>query len=364
MTPRIPGLLLLAAAATLSAGCGGSQSAGVDAQPRGVPVRTARVERQDIDETLVMTGTLKPRAQVALVAEVAARLLAISRDEGSRVAKGDVVARLDDTDYRLAHERARAALEVAEANRQHAVVEKERADNLLKTGGVTDKDHLSAQVNLRVAEAALAQARAETEIAATQLARTQVIAPFDGRVARRHADAGAMLAVGTPLFTLVDDSRLEFRAALPSVSWGKANVGDAATLTVDASDERFEGRVSRIAPLIDERNRSFDLVIEVPGAGKLVGGLFARASLRVGRVEGALVVPPAALVRDGAQPDSAEVFVIVAGKAEKRRLPLGIEGADRVQVREGVVEGDLVVLDPPVALGSGTPVEVQNGRKG
>ena len=68
---------------------------------------------------------------------------------------------LDETDYRLSHDRAKAALAVAEANRAHAVAEKERADNLLKTGGITDKDHLSAQVALQVAEASLAPGRAE-----------------------------------------------------------------------------------------------------------------------------------------------------------------------------------------------------------
>ncbi|MGE0453359.1 MAG: efflux RND transporter periplasmic adaptor subunit [Vicinamibacteria bacterium] len=364
MRPRIAGLLL-AATATLAAGCGGGeQGARGDAQPRGVPVRTARAEKQDLDETLLLTGTLKPRAQVELVAEVAARLVAISRDEGARVAKGELLARLDDTDYRLAHARARAALEVAEANRQHAVVEKERADNLLNTGGVTDKDHLAAQVNLRVAEAALAQARAETEIAATQLGRTQVTAPFGGRVARRHADAGAMLAAGTSLFTLVDDSLLEFEAQIASRDLAKVKLGASALLSIDAlPDARIEGRIARIEPLVDERSRSFRAVIEVPGRPGLVGGLFARAALRVGRVEGALVIPPAALVRDGSDPLKAAAFVVRQGRAEKLTLALGVEAPDGVQVTSGLAAGDVVVLDPPTALSSGAPVELQNGGR-
>jgi len=365
MTPRIPGLLLLAAAAaTLATGCGGEQGAPGDAQPRGVPVRTARVEKQDLDETLTLTGTLRPRARVELVAEVAARLMTISRDAGARVAKGDVLARLDDTDYRLAHARAGAALEVAEANRQHAMVEKERADSLLKTGGVTDKDHLATQVNLRVAQAALAQARAETEIAATQLARTRVTAPFAGRIARRHADAGAMLAAGTPLFTLVDDAVLEFEAQVASRDLAKVMLGATARLSIDAlPNARIEGRIARIEPLVDERSRSFRAVIEVPGQAGLVGGLFARAALRVGTVEGALVVPPAALVRDGSDPLSAAAFVVRQGKAEKLTVALGVEAPDGVQVTSGLAEGDVVVLDPPTALSSGAPVEIQNGGR-
>jgi RND family efflux transporter MFP subunit len=362
MRPRIPAVLTLAATLA-SAACSRDPQAAAPVA-NGVPVRTAAVERRDLDDTLVLTGTLRPRAQVQVVAEVAARLLAVEHDEGARVATGDVLARLDETDYRLARDRAKAMLAVAEANRQHALAEKERADNLLKTGGVTDKDHLAAQVGLSVGEASLAQARAEAEIAATQLGRCQVKAPFAGRVAKRSADPGAMLAAGTPIFTLVDDSVLEFRASVPSASYGAARVGETAEITVDAfPGYAAHGRVARIAPLVDERNRSFEVVVEVAGDRRLVGGMFARAVLSTGHVPGALVVPPTALIRDGARADAAEVFVVVAGKAERRKLTLGAETADAIQVKDGLSEGEQVVLDPPASLGSGASVIAQNGRK-
>jgi RND family efflux transporter MFP subunit len=300
---------------------------------------------------------------VQAVAEVAARLMSVERDEGARVAKGDVLARLDDADYRLASDRARAALAVAEANRAHAQAEKERADSLLKTGGITDRDHLSAQVALQVADASLAQARAETAIAGQQLARTQVRAPFSGRVAKRFADAGAMLAAGTPLFTLVDDSVLEFEAPVASRSFGKVKLGAPVTLAIDAlPGAGVDGRIARVEPLVDERSRSFEVTVEVPGRADLVGGLFARAAVRVGTVPGALVVPPAALVRDGSDPSRGEVFVVRQGKAEKLSVALGVEAPDGVQVTKGLAVKDEVVLDPPTALASGAPVEVQNGR--
>jgi RND family efflux transporter MFP subunit len=312
---------------------------------------------------VVLTGTLKPRAQVQVVAEVQARLLRVLREEGARVAKGDVLAVLDDTDYRLANDRARAALAVAEANRAHAQTEKERADSLLKTGGITDRDHLAAQVALKIAEASLAQARAETAIAAQQLARTAVKAPFAGRVARRFPDPGSMLAAGMPLFTLVDDSVLEFRAQVASRDLTKVRPGAPARLSLDAlPDAQIEGRVARTEPLVDERSRSFQIVVEVPGRADLVGGLFARAAVRVGQVDGALVVPPAALVRDGKDPATAEVFVVRQGTAEKVALALGVEAPDGVQVTSGLAAGDAVVLDPPTALASGAPVQVQNDR--
>ena len=228
------------------------------------------------------------------------------------------------------NDRARAALAVAEANRAHAQTEKERADNLLKTGGITDKDHLSAQVALQVAEASLAQARAEAAIAEQQLTRTQIKAPFRGRVAKRIADPGAMLAPGTPLFTIVDDSVLEFRRPSRRATSARSRSARPSSSRSTRSPARaVEGRIARIEPLVDERSRSFQAVVEVPGRAELVGGLFARAFVRVGQVAGAIVVPPAALVRDGSDPTKAEVFVVRGGKAEKVARDARRRGARR-----------------------------------
>ena len=134
-------------------------------------------------------------------------------------------------------------------------------------------------------------------------------------------------------------------------------------VTVDALPGlEVSGKVVRVAPLVEERTRSFGVVVAVPGQKELVGGLFARASVRVGRVAGALVVPPSALVRDGATPSEAGIFVVASGRAEKRTVSLGVEAPDAFQVTKGLAAGDVVVVDPPAALGTGAPVDIQNGR--
>ena len=123
------------------------------------------------------------------------------------------------------------------------------------------------------------------------------------------------------------------------------------------------GKVSRITPLVDTRSRSFEVVVLVPGQPQLVSGLFARADVRVRDVPDSLTVPPAALIRDGADPSRAQAFVVVAGKAERRDVTVGVEVADAVQVTEGLTAGEMVVVDPPAALGPGTQVDVQRQTK-
>jgi membrane fusion protein (multidrug efflux system) len=351
-------------AAIAAAGCAGTEAETATAvdTTRTIPVRTATVQTRDLAETLSLTGTLDPRAEVIVVPEIAARLERVLHNEGDRVARGQLLAVLDDADFRLARDRAKAALDVAEANRAHARAEKERADSLLKTGGITDKDHLAAQVAVQVAEASTAQAQSELAIAERQMGRSQIAAPIGGRIAKRHADAGSIVAAGTPLYTIVDDSVFEFRSAVPSGDFGKIRVGEPVAVTVDALPGFVtEGEVNRISPQVDARSRSFEAIIRVPGRPQLVSGLFARGEVKVRDVPGSLTVPPAALLRDGSDPSKAQTYVVANNKVERRDVTVGVEVPDAIQVTSGLKAGDVVVVDPPSALGPGTQVQVQTG---
>jgi RND family efflux transporter MFP subunit len=363
MVHTVRSIRFVAAAALLVAAAGCTGKAAVEPvtqQPRALPVRGVAVEQRTLEDTLVVTGSLRPRAEIKVIAEVTARLTKILKDEGAVVREGDLLATLDDTDYGLSLQRAKAAYAVADANRAHAAAERDRANSLLKTGGITDKDNLQAQVNLQVAEASIAQAKAEVAIAEQNVTRTRIVAPFSGRIADRLADAGAVLATGTPIFSLVDDSVLEFRGSVPSSDYGKVKLNAPVTLTVDAlPDVAVKGEVIRVVPLVQERNRSFELIARVPGRAGLVGGLFARASIHVRDIPNALLVPPSAVVRDGADPTKADIFVVANGKAERRSVTLGAEQPDAIQVVKGLAAGDTVVIDPPVSLTSGATVQVQ-----
>ena len=357
-------LLIAGLAAVVgAAACSGSEAetpASAVETVRSIPVRTATATTRDLTETLSLTGTLDPRAQVTVVPELSARLERVLHNEGDRIAQGQLLAVLDDADFLLARDRAKAMLDVAEANRAHARAEKERADSLLKTGGITDKDHLSAQVAVQVAEASTAQARSELAIAERQISRTQIKAPISGRIAKRHADAGAIVTAGTPLYTIVDDEVFEFRSSVASGDFGKIKVGEHVTVTADALPGFVtEGEVNRIAPQVDTRSRSFEVIIRVPGRPQLVSGLFARALVNVRKVPGSITVPPPALLRDGSDPSKAQTYVVVGDKVERRDVTVGVEVPDAVQVTSGLKAGDVVVLDPPSALGPGTQVQVE-----
>lgn len=358
-------ILLLAAAATAT--CGGTEAETTGAATetvRSIPVRTATVQTRDLAETVSLTGTLDPRSEVTVVPEISARLERVLRNEGDRVTRGQLLAVLDDADFRLARDRAKSHLDVAEANRAHARAEKDRADSLVKTGGITDKDHLSAQVAVQVADASHSQARSELAITERQIGRSRITAPITGRIAKRHADAGTIVAAGTPIYTIVDDSVFEFRSSVGSGDFGKVKVGESVVVTVDALPGfTTDGEVNRIAPQVDARSRSFEIIITVPGRPELVSGLFARAQVKVRDVPNSLTVPPAALLRDGSDPTKAQTYVVANNKVERREVLVGVEVPDAVQVTSGLKAGEIVVVDPPSALGPGTQVQVERDVK-
>ena len=363
MHTRLHRLLSLLVMTAGVGACGGTETDAptpVAETVRAIPVRTATVQTRDLIETLALTGTLDPIAQVTVVPEVTARIVRVLRNEGDRVYRGQALAVLDDADFVLARERAQANLDLAEANRAHARVEKDRADALLKTGGITDKDRLTAQVAVQLADASHAQARSDLAITERQLGRSRITAPISGRVAKRHADAGTIVNAGTPLYTIVDDSVFEFRSSVGSGDFGKIKVGEPVSVTLTALPGFVtEGEVNRIAPQVDARSRSFEVIIRVPGRPELVSGLFARADVTVREVPDSLTVPPAALLRDGSDPSKAQTYVVINNKAERREVLVGVEVPDAVQVTSGLKAGEVVVMDPPSALGPGTLVQVQ-----
>ena len=169
-----------------------------------------------------------------------------------------------------------------------------------------------------------------------------------------------MLSPGAPIVTIIDSSALEFHAQVPSEDFAKVRIGAFVQITVDAMPGTImKGNVERLTPLVDDRSRSFEAVIRVAQPKEMIAGLFARGSIRVREIKDALIVPPAALQRDGSNPELARTYIIKGGTAERIEVGVGIESSDAVQVTHGIKCGAIVVVDPPVALSSGSVVEIQ-----
>jgi len=362
-------------------------------EPRSVRVVAAAVGR--LPRTVTVTGTLAADEEVVAGFKVAGRVSEIAVDLGSPVRKGQLLARLDPTDFRLRVEQAEAALRQVRAGlglprdgsaenvdpektalvREARAVLEETRLNRDRTARLWEKDYIArsefdaSRSRLLVAEsryqAALEEIRNRQEslaerssglaLARQQLADAVLSAPIDGAVRERRASAGEYLAAGAPVFTLVRVHPLRLRVAVPERDAPSVRVGQAVQVRLEGDPAVHAGRVARLSPSIQEQNRTLVVEAEVANPnGRLRPGSFARAEIVVEADRTAVMVPAGTVVTFAGL---EKVFVVKDGKAVEKRIRTGRRSGDRVEILEGVAAGEPVVADPGSLVG-GTPVTV------
>lgn len=337
--------LVLAGSAVL-AGCqknGGAQAKETGNQgPDAVPVEVARAERRAIAASYANTATLEPRADSQVVAKTSGVALAVLVEEGQQVRAGQPLVRLDP-------DRARLAVAQAEAQMLKLENNYARAQKLVAQQMISANELDEIKYNL-------ANARAQYDAARLELSYTTVTAPISGVVASRDIKPGNFVQINSPIIRIVDSSRLEATLNVPEREIAKLKPGQKVTLTADALPGRlFTGTVDRVSPVVDTGKGTFRVVAAFSGDGALQAGMFARLSIDYDQRAGALAVPRNALLEDGGDP---AVYVVRDGKAQRASLKLGYDDAGWIEVREGLKEGDAVVVAGKAALREGSAVQV------
>ncbi len=369
----------LAAAVLGMSGCSGlwqdkAEETALSAADVVLSIKAAPVERTEWIRTVSVSGSLRTLSTVDVKPEVGGRLVSTLVHEGDLVRKGQLLAEIDEVNYRLAYEQAAAVLKVAKAGLDRALVsaeyartEKERADNLLKSGGITQKDHQAAATGMKeadsqvgLAQAQCAQAEATLAIAEKALKDCKIFAPAAGHVQKRWFDAGSLLSPGISIFTVVDNSRLELECVVPSYNLASIRLGQTADFTTPTwGERRFEGVVSSINPTIQAESRSVRIKLKVENRNmELRDGMYARGEITTSRETNVLVIPRDSLIPEENVSEYGNVFIVENGKAKRRRILIGDSRQDRIWVREGLKEGEWVVLERGPSLKDGTEVRI------
>ncbi|GBD49142.1 efflux RND transporter periplasmic adaptor subunit [Methylopila sp. Yamaguchi] len=337
------------------------------AKPISVTVATAT--RREIAQVEQVTGTLVARDEVLVGAQIdGLRLDEYLVDVGDRVAQGQVLARLDRdmletqalqnassiAKAEAAIAQVEAAIAEAEASQVEALASLKRAEQLKGSGNVTGETlqarQTAAQVaaarvraqgqNLKVAQADKALAEAQGREIALRLARTEVRAPSAGVVASRTARVGQIVGMaGEPLFRLVRDGEIELMAEATETRLHSIAAGQPARVTAAGVPEPFEGRVRLVEPTVDATTRLGVVRIALPTDRALRPGLFARGQIETARREG-VTVPQSAILYGA---EGVLVQVVKDGVVAERRVTLGLQDADGVEILEGIAAGEAVV---------------------
>jgi RND family efflux transporter MFP subunit len=341
-------------------------------------VRVVEVEPRTVRFDVESQGTVRPRTQATLNAQVAGRIewVAPSFAEGGLFRRGETLVRIDARDYRLAVSQAEqqvAQAEVALAREEaEARIAREEYEDLAADGAVGEVSPLTLhEPQLAQARAAVAAAEAAVEKARLDLSRTTVQAPFYGRVEEKQADVGQSVSPGSPLATLYAVDYAEIRLPVPITDLeyldlqlaGESDDGPVVELSAELGGSRraWTGRVVRTAGGIDGETRMMPLVARVDepygAAARQAGaplpiGLFVEARIAGRRADGVYVLPREALRETGRWREGEPGRVLVADRSEDparlrfRDVTIVRLVEDHAVIGTGLEAGDLVCVSP------------------
>ncbi|HET6763801.1 MAG TPA: efflux RND transporter periplasmic adaptor subunit, partial [Longimicrobiaceae bacterium] len=311
----VVGVVILGAVGGLTAVAVSSKS------ERGVQVRTEKVERRDLVSVVTASGKIQPKKKVDISADISGRVIQVAVEEGQWVNKGDLLVRIDPTQFEAALRRSQAAVAQSRAQGAQARANLLKAQNDLRRSeqlgrgqdliSPADLDNARtqaavAQAQLEAANFGVQQAQASVSEAQEALRKTTIVAPMSGRVTRKNIEegetaiVGTMNNAGTVLLTVADLSVMEARVKVDETEVTRVKLGDSASVRVDAfNGQAFHGRVTQIgnsavqqvAATTDQQSVDFEVTITIDNATQLRPDLTATADIVTDNKRGVVAVP-------------------------------------------------------------------------
>ncbi len=330
-------------------------------RPEPQLVRQVRAGQGAIESSIRATGVAMPQRETRLAADVSGTVIDAPHRVGDAVRAGDVLLRLDDTEMQAElRSRVRAAEEVAtEMDLQRRRLNDMRAD--LRVGAATRSELRDAEMGLRRVQARHARMLADLDGVRVRLKKTVLVAPYDATVTERHVEMGEQAQPGRPLYTLATTDALEVLVKLDPAEAANVRVGTPVRLALEGRhDAPMNEQVLRIEPSVKKEGNADHLPVWVSvSLPSSVSGIRARQQVDVDFLtdahQAAVRLPLEALVTvDGRD----SVWVVQAGRAHRVPVVLGRMGDRHVEVREGIVAGQVVALPEGRTLAEGDALKV------
>ena len=346
-----------------AAGGGAGQGGPGGGGGRGAPSITLAatdvmtVKRMVVEESTPIAGDLHPIETIDVKARLEGDITSVNVREGERVSRGQLLARFEASEQESDLRSAEADRTAARGDLATAQWNYEQSQELFKAGAIPERDHKAAEQAVNTARARLAAADARVRATSSFVVDTRIISPTSGVVEKREIEAGEHVARGATMFTVVRNDILELAAAVPARRATGVTAGQ--TVYFNADGREFTGKVARVSPTIDPATRSITVYVQIPNSsGALKGGTFASGRV-IGKAAKDAIAIPSSAIRQGR--DSLPFVYRIAGKAlEQRKVTLGLvdETTGLAEIRQGLAEGDRVIIGNVGTLGAGMQVQV------
>ena len=325
-----------------------------------LPREVLTTEPVELHQTLALSGSLRAVQQAIVKARLAADVREVVVREGEAVKAGQVLVRMDTTEYQARVEQARGNLNAALAQRDIANKTRDNNRALLEKGFISRNAFDNAASQLAVAEANVEAARGALDQVKKLLNDTVIRAPITGLIASRSVQPGEKVSPDNRLLEIVNLDLMEMEASVPTNDIARVVVGQQVRLRIEGLPDAFSGRVTRINPATQPGSRSILVYVQIANPQHILRvGMFAEAQLSLLTKTNVLALPQSAIHKDS---NGATVYVIDNGKLLKAPVTLGIEGRSGetplVEISGGLAFGAQVVRSDMGNLLQGTAVRV------
>ncbi|HQO09454.1 MAG TPA: efflux RND transporter periplasmic adaptor subunit [Clostridiales bacterium] len=326
---------------------------------QALAVITEKIMIEPIQEIKELSGSISPEYRFTASSKLSGKIVSIKKNIGDAVIAGDLIALLDDSEYRQDLIEAEAGLEIAKANQSDAesqlIIAKqdfETARSLKEKKFSSDLDFAKAETaytasenRVKNAKAQVMQKEASLRSAKINLEYTRITSPKKGIIAERFTDEGNNLSQNSPVATVVGIEKVIVKTSLTEDVYPKVKIGQNAEITVDAyKGKKFTGVIKRLAPAFDEQTRTAAAEIEIQNNDRfLKPGMFCSISLIISKKVSARTIPFTALVNFKG---TEGVFLTDKNNSEVIFVPVetGIRNTTKIEIVSPVIEGEVVTL--------------------
>lgn len=308
--------------------------------PRTLNAEAILPQQASVEERASSTGTFLAEDEVEISAEVSGYLDAIYFNEGDYKRKGDLLAKINDSELQA----RRKKLEVDLAYAQQEI---SRGNKLLEIQAISSEETDRLNNAAKVIEA-------EIDILDAQINKTEIKAPFSGRIGIQMKSEGAYLSPGMGIAQLHKLNPIKLEFFIPEKLAGVVNAGDEIDFTVPASTDTFSAKIYLVSPSLDENNRSLRMRCRINNKGNIfMPGGYADVYYSVQSTEGSLLIPAEAIIP---VLEGQKVMMVKDGKVKSQMVEVGMRTATDVQIVSGITQKDTVLVTGILTATDGTPV--------
>lgn len=300
------------------------------------------IKAERLENTIYASGTILANEEAELKPEIAGKIIQLLLKEGTSVTKGQLLVKINDADFQ-------AQLKKFQLEKDLSETQLKRQQELLKINGISQEDFEIIQNKVNTINA-------DMEYLQSQIAKTEIRAPFNGLVGLKNVSEGAYVTVGSIIATIQQINPVKIDFSISERYSDAVKKGDKVAFTIEGNRKNYTGEVFAVEPRIDVTTRTLRVRAICPNSdGTIFPGAFARVQLSLNAINDAIMIPTEAIIPDL---KGKKVYRIFNGNAESVKVETGLRTEAKIQITEGLAFGDTVITTGIMQLKPGAAVKV------